>query len=218
MRSGETTSVRAGTRLVLYTDEHVAVLRALKDTTLTEGWCIPVLTEVATLDPGSGIVEVPTIGGVLRLQAHLEFMDGALGLREGEGHGAILLQRRADVRGPVSLRLRGAALDAAGADSLTESELEGATLTVSAGGLSADLGGDRAAPAGSRLYLELELPGSVLVPAVVAVIELSSGRLRARFEDIAPVDRERLVRLVFAEHRRQLAERRALEGRLPGLP
>lgn len=211
-------SVQAGSRMILRTPTGAVTLRALETVELGQDWSLPVLAPIKALTDNVGVLEVPGVDGVLAAQAYLVMTDGRLELRPGSpGPEAqpVLQQRRGDVRGAVELPVRGAALDAVDApatqdDARTEVQLEGATLSVSAGGILAELADGAIAPTGARLYLELELPDGVLVPCVVSVVESVPGRLRARFVDIAPVDRERLVRLVFVEQRRQAAARRIL--------
>lgn len=206
-------SVVAGSRLVLRTPTGAVTLRALDTVDLTDGWCLPVLAPIKALTDSVGVLEIPHVDGVLQVAAYLVMTDGRLELRPGSpGPDArpVLQQRRGDVRGAVELAVRGAALDTAQGEEPTEVALEGSTLSVSAGGILAELADGTVAPVGARLYLELELPDTGLVPCVVTVIESVPGRLRARFVDIAPIDRERLVRLVFVEQRRQAAARRVL--------
>jgi hypothetical protein len=199
---------------VLQTPDGDIAVRALAEVELSPGWSIPVLASVASLTGADGTVEIGTPMGLLAVQAHLVVNGGRMHLEAGaatDGESA-LAQRRDDVRGRLEMPLRGAPVDALSRDALTEVQLEGATVSVSAGGLAATLSESLDAPPGARLYLEIELPGGQLVPAVVSVISLSEGRLRARFLDIAPADRERLVRMVFAEQRRRLAERLEVRG------
>jgi hypothetical protein len=86
--------------------------------------------------------------------------------------------------------------------------LAGTTETVSGGGVSLELpDADSVAP-GSTIYIELGMPGGDLAPAVLSVLDHDGSTLRARFVDISPLDRERLVRLVFTRQRAELAERR----------
>ncbi len=215
------TSVPAGSRLVLCTDAGDVPLRSVREVDLVEGWAIPVIAPASVLGHGEGRLRLSTSGGPAELSAHLVAGGGQLVLRAGKaapGATVVVQQRRADVREEVELGLRGAVVDALGQDALAETTIDGATVSVSAGGLRARLEAARVeaaldAPAGARLYLELELPGGQLVPCVVCVVELRGGLLRARFVDIAPVDRERLVRLVFAEQRLRLAERRLVRDR-----
>lgn len=66
---------------------------------------------------------------------------------------------------------------------------------------------------GARVFVELQLPDAGLVPAVVRVVAGDDQRVRVAFVDVAPIDVERLVALVFRVQREQLAERR--RGRMP---
>ena len=202
--------VPAGSRLVLHAAGGPVILRVLREITLHEdGFSIPVMASLAALQAGGGAADVPTAGGVVRCEAHLVLEDGRMLLRSGQGAGQSLMQqRREDVRGPVTLPLRGAVLRGLAGDEPGEAGFEGVTGTISAGGLSAEVQPtDLRVPCGSRLYVELELPEGPLVPAVLAVVEQSGDSLRAQFVDISPADRERLVRLVFAEERHRLATR-----------
>jgi hypothetical protein len=210
------TSVPARSRLVLSTDAGDVPLRSLHEVDLVAGWAIPVIAPASVLRHGEGRLTLITPNGPVEVDAHLVADGGRLVLRAGKaapGATVVVQQRRAHVREGVELCLRGAAVDRPSQDALTEAAIDGSTLSVSAGGLQARVESALDAPSGARLYLELELPGGQLVPCVVSVVELSGGLLRARFVDIAPVDRERLVRLVFAEQRIRLAERRLLRDR-----
>jgi len=209
-------TVPARSRLVLCTGAGDVPLRSLREVELVPGWAIPVIGPAMVLGHGDGRLQLATDAGLVELDAHLVASDGQLVLRAGKaapGGAVVVQQRRADVREGLELGLRGAALDALGHDALTEAAIDGSTVSVSAGGLQARVEATLDAPAGARLYLELELPGGQLVPCVVSVVELGGGLLRARFVDIAPVDRERLVRLVFTEQRIRLAERRLMRDR-----
>ena len=154
-------------------------------------------------------LEAATPAGALSLAAHLRLRDGVLELCPGTADAPALRQRRQDVRGRLSLPLRATAADAAAQRVFSDGVVEGVTLDVSAGGVGVDLHPrSGSTPYGSRLYLELSLPDHRLVPAVLSVVELSDRKLHGRFVDIAAADREHLVRLVFVEQRRALAERR----------
>jgi hypothetical protein len=175
---------------------------------LSGRWSVPVLAPLRALSDGDGVLEVATSSGMVSAPAHLRMQDGVLELCPGAAGVPALLQRRHDVRGRLSLPLRATAADAAAERAFSDGVVEGVTLDVSAGGLGVDLHPrSGATPYGSRLYLELSLPTERLVPAVLSVVELSDRRLHGRFVDIAPVDREHLVRLIFAEQRRELAAR-----------
>jgi hypothetical protein len=202
------TIIAAGSRLVLRTAAGPVPLRALAEVELTGLWSMPVLAPLRALADGDGVLEAATDAGTLSTAAHLRMRDGVLELRPGTADAPALLQRRNDVRGRLSLPLRATAADAAAQRAFSDGVVEGVTLDVSAGGLGVDLHPrSGTTPYGSRLYLELSLPDHRLVPSVVSVVELSDRKLHGRFVDIAPADREQLVRLVFIEQRRRLAAR-----------
>lgn len=200
--------IAAGSRLVLRTANGPVPLRALARVELDRQWRVPVLAPLRALADGEGTIEVSTSTGVLSTAAHLRMTDGVLALHAGSADAPVLLQRRQDVRGRLTLPLRATAADAAAERALRDAVVEGVTLDVSAGGLGLEVHPrSGATPHGSRLYLELALPAQRLVPAVLSVVELADRRLHGRFVDIAPVDREHLVHLIFAEQRRDLAGR-----------
>ena len=206
--------LEAGSRLVLCTGTGPVTLRTLERAQLAGHWSVRVLAPVDALAAGNGTVEAATPAGRVRVEAHLRVEDGVLTLASGSAGspGAVALpQRRQDVRGRLTLPLRATAADAAAERALGGGLTEGVTLDVSAGGLGVDLHPRSGpTPRGCRLYLELRMPGERLVPAVVSVVSLSERRLHGRFVDIAAADREHLVRAIFAEQRRDLAERRHL--------
>jgi hypothetical protein len=204
-------SVSAGSRLVLRTSTGSVSLRALRDVELEGRWSVPVLAPLRALSDGDGVLEMTTGTGLYSVAAHLRLEDGTLELRPGTGSAPALMQRRQDIRGRVSLPVRAAALDAAAERVLADQVVEGVTLDVSGGGVGVDLHPrSESTPYGARLYVEISLPEGNVMPAVVAVVELSDRRLHGRFVDIAPIDRERLVRLVFEEQRRELLARKRL--------
>jgi hypothetical protein len=204
-------SVSAGSRLVLRTSTGSVSLRALRDVELQGRWSVPVLAPLRALSDGDGVLEMSTGTGLFSVAAHLRLEDGVLELCPGTGSAPALMQRRQDIRGRVSLPVRAAALDAAAERVLADQVVEGVTLDVSGGGVGVDLHPrSDSTPYGARLYVEISLSEGVLMPAVVAVVELSDRRLHGRFVDIAPIDRERLVRLVFEEQRRELNARKRL--------
>lgn len=206
------TRVGRGSRLALRVGDRRVPLRSLADLDLTGDWSLPVLALAPGLAEEHGDVEIATESGVVTVVARLLHDDRGLVLRPTGAAEPVRVQRRQDVRGPVALPLRAAVLDPRGRADLADLAFDGATLTVSAGGVSLAPGdaGRTAADlaAGARLFLELELPDDVLVPAVLTVVDAAGGGLRGAFADIAAADRERLVRLVFAEQRRTLAARR----------
>jgi hypothetical protein len=212
-------AVAAGDRVVLRTDEGYVALRVLRGAELVGAWRLDVLALVGRVRPMTGLLELATVGGpVVRLPARLAVVDGAVVLQAGRSDAptgvapaADVPQRRVDVRAEVHLPVRAAAVDRRGEGVLRGAVLAGHTLDVSAGGARLDLpalhdvlGG------GCRLYTEIELPGGLVAPAVVAVVRHAlPGPAQVRFLDVAPVDRERIVRLVFEAERRLLAERRS---------
>ncbi len=206
------THVGRGSRLALRLTDRTVVLRALADLDLDDDWTLPVLALAPGLVDECGEVEVVTRTGVVTVAARLVHDEGGVVLRRSGDAPAVRVQRRADVRSPVVLPLRAAVLDARGRPDLSDLAFHGATLDVSAGGLRLDVGdvGRRALdlPPGARLFVELELPDDTLVPVVLALVEPATRSLHGPFVDIAAVDREHLVRLVFAEQRRELAARR----------
>ncbi|HYY09328.1 MAG TPA: PilZ domain-containing protein [Kineosporiaceae bacterium] len=210
-------AVAAGDRVVLRTPDGHLALRALHAADLVGAWRLQVLAPVGRADRVVGTVEVAgPAGGTVRLPARLALGDDGLVLQAGradEPTGTLADpdegQRRQDVRGEVHLPVRVAALDGRGEEALHGAVLEGHTLDVSAGGTRLALPGLRTPLApGARLYVELTLPGDQLAPAVVEVVAGADGGPQVRFLDLAPVDRERLARLVFDAERRLLAERR----------
>jgi hypothetical protein len=213
------TQVGRGSRLALRVGDRTVVLRALADRDLDGDWSLPVLALATGPDDLHGVVDITTDAGVVTLGARLVHDDGGLALHRAGADSPARVQRRHDVRGPLALPLRAAVLDPRVRQDLTDLAFHGATLDVSAGGLRVDPGdaGPDAEhlPAAARLFVELELPDEVLVPAVVSLVEPGTQGLHGAFVDIAAADRERLVRLVFAEQRRMLAARKRSRGGLP---
>jgi hypothetical protein len=228
--------VAAGSRVLYRTVKGTRVLRTLRDVSLDldagVAWFIPVVGDVSALALGPGTADLPTSDGVLQAQVVVEGQGGGLGLRPIGDSGRPPVQRRGDMRSALTVPVRAALLPDGpltsrpapftGVDS-RDAEILGTTINASGGGLSARVegplldavirdgtpGGRRALGAGSRLYAELDLPDGRGPAAAVLVVVLQRGPLlRARFHDIAPADRERLVRIVFARHRADLRERR----------
>ncbi len=216
-------TVAAGDRLVLRTAAGARLaVRALHATELVGPWRVRVLAPAGRVAAVAGVLELAApAGGTVRLPARLAIAEGALVLeagRAGEPTGTFTpvegQQRRDDVRGEVHLPVRVAALDGRAEQALRGSVLVGHTLDVSAGGARLALRGTATPPEpGARLYVEVELPDGDLAPAVVAVVAGENGggagevAVHVRFVDLAPLDRERLVRLVFEAERRLLAQR-----------
>jgi hypothetical protein len=228
--------VEAGSRVLLRTSSGERVLRTLRDVSVDPeaevGWFVPVVADVAALGLGPGTAELPTADGLLQVQVVLEGQGSALGLRAVGPNGKPLLQRRGDVRSSLNVPVRAALLPEGPlttrpapltGDGARSADNDGTTLVASGGGLSAHMsgelldavlrdgtpGGRRPLGPGTRLYVELDLPDGRGPAAAVAVVVVQRGALlRARFHAIAPADRERLVRIVFARHRDELKARR----------
>jgi hypothetical protein len=222
------TTVTAGSRLVIHGPESTLTLRTLRTIELVGDWYVPVMADLELLQ-AAGVtdatseVDFPTDQGRLRLDAELLQTDEALVLRApGLRTAAMIEQRRENVRGLVRLPLRGKVLVSSGAASRSQGaqeaqesdrpeigvDLAGTTSSVSGGGISAELTMADWVDAGSKIYVEIEMPGGDLAPAVMTVLHHEGQLVRARFVDISALDRERLVRLVFARQRAELAERR----------
>ena len=229
------TVVAAGSRVLLRTEKGVRVLRTLRDVAVEPdsgiSWFLPVVADVDAFALGTGTADLPTPDGVIQVQVALEGQGGRLGLRPVAPPAGPLLQRRGDVRSAVSVPVRGALLPDGpltsrpaplSGDGARRADLQGVTIDASGGGVAATVAGrlldavadGRPIEAGTRLYVEFDLPDGRGPAAAVAVVVLQRGPLlRARFHDITPADRERLVRLVFAQHRDELRERRrAMDG------
>jgi hypothetical protein len=222
------TTVAAGSRLLVHGGQAPVTLRALRAVDLAGGWAVTVLGDLASLQAAeltgqTMAVDFPTPNGLLRLDAEIVQAEGGFLLRAPRMRAAAIVeQRRENVRALVRLPLRGTvlatastrsqaseAIAASGDDGLV---LAGSTETVSGGGVSLGLQGAGGVAAGATIYVELGMPGGDLAPAVLSVLEHGGSALRARFVDLSPLDRERLVRLVFTQQRADLAERRQLIG------
>jgi hypothetical protein len=218
------TTVATGSKLLIHGSQTTLTVRSLRRIELAGDWFVPVMADLALLQAagvmeGTSAVDFPTELGLIRLDAELLQTEEALVLRApGLRTAAMIEQRRDDVRGLVRLPLRGKVLVSSGATTRSEvaqgSErpeagvnLVGTTSSVSGGGISAELTMADWVDPGSKIYVEIEMPGGDLAPAVMTVLEHDGHRVRARFIDISPLDRERLVRLVFARQRAELAKR-----------
>ena len=219
------TSVASGSRLLVHGAQAV-VLRTLRPVQLEGGWSVAVLGDVAALQAaelaaGTVVAEFPTDHGPVRLDAEIVQTEGSFILRApGLRTAAMVEQRREDVRALVRLPLRGTVLSAAATRSQATEDIDarseraagvvlaGTTETVSGGGISVELPDQPGVAPGTTIYVELGMPGGDLAPAVLTVIDHVGPTVRARFVDISPLDRERLVRLVFTRQRADLAERR----------
>lgn len=202
------TVVAAGSGLVLRVGENRVALRALREVTLDGDWHIPVLASAPALTWGGGTAEMVTDSGVVTMDAHLAVSGGMLVLRPGASTRQVAVQRRQDVRAPLVLPLRGVVVTGQARSGLDQVGFEGSTLSVSGGGLEAavDLVTPRL-PVGTAVFVEITLPEGMIVPAVLCVVEHRPRRVRGKFVDIAAADRERLVRMVFAQERHSLAHR-----------
>lgn len=217
-------SIAPGSRVLVHGTRSTVPLRSLRAVELAGDWSVAVLGDLAAL-ASAGVggptasVEFATEDGPIRLDAELITSDGVFLLRApGLRAAALVEQRREDVRAVVRLPLRGTVLTAgssatrsgAGHEAAAGSDatLSGVTRTVSGGGVCAELRSGRSLPPGATVYLELELPAGDLAPVVATVISSVGPMVRVRFVDISPLDRERLVRLVFTRQRAELADRR----------
>lgn len=225
-------TTKVGSRITIRGAGGPLVLRALRAVELEGGWAVPVMADLsavrsAGVGPEADVeIDVVTEAGVLRLDAEIVHSGGMFVVRApGLRTAAVTEQRRENVRAAISMAVRGTVLSTGAepaAEPVTRHDgpagprkvLEGTTSTVSAGGLCVVFG---ALPPGARdgaqLYLELTMPSGDLAPAVVSVVQrkpVEGGVLaRVRFLDISPLDSERLVRMVFARQRSELAERRS---------
>jgi len=211
-------TVPAGTRLMLHTSTGLIGMRSLRPVDLVGAWAIPVMASAAALVEGHGSVELATSDGVVRVRAQLVQGPDSLLLCPGDGGGRpVLQQRRNDVRAALELPLQGVFLEPGLVPAELDAQFRASTDNLSGGGLAVilpeSLGGREGArrlvpTGGDRIFLEMTLEAGRVVPMVVRVVDWQGRRLRGRFLDIAPADREALVRLVFAQQRRDLAGRR----------
>ncbi len=199
-----------GSHLTLHATAGRVPMRLLGecDVEFDSGWSLPVLAALPDLVEVTGAVHITTAVGVLTVAARLAHEGSGLMLRPVEAAAARTEQRRGAVRGPLTLPLRGAVLEAPSRPDLADLVFDGVTVDVSESGISFT-GTEPVGPAGllsadAVVFVELTLPSGRPVPAVVRLI--GDGRpLRGHFADIARADAEQLVRLVFAEQRRRLA-------------
>ncbi|GLY31613.1 PilZ domain-containing protein [Kineosporia sp. NBRC 101731] len=183
-------------------------------------------------------VDLTTDSGPIRMDVEIVATAGDLMLRSAKTRPSEALrpasltdQRRENVRGPVNLEFRGTlmgrpdqtgvrrgpptrrplqpgSLAAMGPGPEAMATLIGVTTSISAGGLCADLEESAPITPGVQIYGEVTLPGGDLVPVLMIVLEETRKGFRAEFTDISPIDRERLVRLVFNRERTERANRR----------
>jgi hypothetical protein len=212
--------VRAGSRVLLRTSGSMRVLRALADVRIEgDSWFIPVIGEVGAIGLDPAVAEVSTEEGALTVPAVLTGQGSAFGLRPAGPNESVPIQRRGDIRSPLELPVRAAFLPQGRIDGRPPSpgttraaDLEGATINASASGIAAWLADTAELPSTVRLHLELDLPDGEPAAAIALVVEQRGRLMRARFEDITLRDRERLVRLVFTQHRLELAARAEQRG------
>lgn len=107
------------------------------------------------------------------------------------------VQRRSHVRAVMVLELQGRRGSG--------SEARGCTLDLSGAGMRFSFEGGTLRP-GDPMFVRLLPPGDLPLPATGRVVRRADGGTYAmRFEEMDPADRERLIRLVFASHRHELA-------------
>lgn len=92
------------------------------------------------------------------------------------------------------------------ADAESDEPVTGMTLDVSGGGVRAIIEADLRP--GELVRLSLELPEGHAVEGLARVIGQRDDCVAFQFHDIVPADRERLVKAVFASHRRDATVRR----------
>ncbi len=207
-------TVQAGDRLVLRSPRRAVSARALAGADLAGDWTLPVLADVH--GAGRGRLEVPGPLGLVEVEAELVVQRHGLFLCAIDAAPEHLVQRRAHTRAPVDLPVRGAVLSAgplggsAAPEEDLDEQMQGRTVSMSGGGLAVRWGEAPPLAPGARLYLELQMPAGVVVPVVVAVVAAQPLAARVRFLDIAPVDAEHLVGLVFQSQRLALRHRREL--------
>lgn len=226
-------ALTAGTAVVLRTAQGRPLrVRVLGSAELSGDWSAPVMVPAAASGVVRGVLELAGPLGLLRVDAEL-VQDGAGAVlrapataeagagrpdssRQVSAREALLVQRRSHVRAPVRLTVRAIVLDGTGTDG--DQELSGHSTDLSGAGLALAWDeGSRPRPpeASQRLYLELSLPLGDPVAAVVEVVASSREGVQARFVDLAPIDRERLIALVFQVQRRYLARRNAERRPVP---
>lgn len=217
-------SLTPGSVVLLHTGQPRPLrVRVLAPVELSGDWSVPVMVAAQEVGAVSGALEVPGPQGVGRVAAQLvRDVSGAV-LRAAPvrvGSAAVpLVQRREQVRAPVRLVVRGMLLPE-GLDRVSdladgEAELSGHSSDLSGSGLALrwDCGAPTDPPGlGRRLYLELDMPQGhqrrgALVQVVAEVVASGPAGVQVRFVDLAPIDRERLIALVFQVQRSELARR-----------
>ncbi len=182
----------AGTELSSRVEEHVGD-RAVLVARPFDG------TVLRRLTPGQTVtIEWATHRGLARARGVVG-EEGGLGIPTHEVTiGSVeLIQRRSHVRALCVLELQGRR----GAGT----EARGCTLDLSGAGMRFRFEGGALRPGDSMTVLLLPPDGPPL-PATGRVVRRADGGTYAmRFEEMDPADRERLIRLVFASHRQELA-------------
>ena len=108
-----------------------------------------------------------------------------------------VVQRRSHVRALMVLELHGRRGSG--------SEARGCTLDLSGAGMRFRFEGGALRP-GDPMAVQLLPPEGPPLPAAGRVVRRADGDTYAmRFDEMDPADRERLIRLVFASHRHELA-------------
>ncbi|MDX6554778.1 MAG: PilZ domain [Miltoncostaeaceae bacterium] len=111
--------------------------------------------------------------------------------------GVEVIQRRSHVRALMVVEIEGRR----GAGTAAR----GCTLDLSGAGMRFTYEGARLRP-GDPMAVVLRPPDAPPLPATGKVVRRADGNTYAmRFDEIDPGDRERLIRLVFASHRHELA-------------
>jgi len=206
-------SIEVGTRVLLRAAHRVVPLRTLAPLTLVGGWSVTVLAEL-TSGPVRGELEVAGPRGVVRFPAEVVRHGDVMLLRAVAAGMPRVVQRRSAARVELELALRAAVLSvgsggpAGSGVGENQREIGGRTTSIGGGGVAVHWDEPVTLPLGTHVYLELELPEGPVVPAVTKVVAAEPARTRLSFVDVAPVDSERLIALVFRVQRRQLAERR----------
>ena len=182
----------AGTQLSSRVEEHVGA-REVRVARPFDG------TVLRRLTPGQVVtVEWATPRGLARATGVVGEALGigvpthALAIRAVE-----VVQRRSHVRALMAVELQGRRGSG--------SEARGCTLDLSGDGMRFRFEGGTLRP-GDPMSVQLLPPGGPPLPAAGRVVRRADGDSYAmRFEQMDAADRERLIRLVFASHRHELA-------------
>ena len=229
--------VVAGSRVLLRTAKGVRALRTLQDVAVDpESGTWPGSSrssrDVAALALGPGTADLPTPDGILQVQVIIEGQGGGLACAPSAPpasrccSAAATSAARSPSRcaaallpdGPLTTRPAPLTGDGAGRatsrgrrstpPAAASRHTSRASSLDAASATARPAAGARCASARGSTWSST-CPTAAARSAAVAVVVLQRGALlRVRFHDIAPADRERLVRLVFARHRDDLRERR----------